>query len=177
MSESKHPLSEEVLNGNEIAWTNWGIKSYTTNFGQVELNEKTEKLESCCIGLGRNQGNIEMSIKIIGIEFQITRDSFGAIWAELCSPKYPYKYWKPTKAIEISEVLQMLQKDDSYSIAAIIVKKRLVQLMRHQLHFTAANERELRELFKIWRKPVLKRDLVTRVPIIKRTPIITSSAS
>lgn len=177
MSESKHPLSDEVLNGNEMAWTNWGIKCYDTNFGQVELNEDTEELVSCCIGLGRNQGNTAMSIKIIGGEFQITCDSFGSIWAELCSPKYPYKDYNPTKkSIEVNEVLQMLQKDNNYSIAAIIVKKKLIRLMKYQLHFTAVDKSELKELFRIWRKPVLKRDLVTRKPIIKRTPIIITSS-
>lgn len=171
---SKHPLSDEALNGNEIAWTSWGISCYNTNFGQVEVDEKTEKFVSCCIGLGRNQGNTEMTIKITKGEFQITRDSFGAVYAELCSPNYPYKHHKKTGTITVGEVLRMLQKDTNNSVAAIIVKKEIVTLLRKKrMNLIVDDYKEIRELFRIWRKPILKRDLVERKAIIVRTPIIT----
>lgn len=173
MSESKHPLSDEVIKGNEIAWTNCGISCYNTNFGMVEVDEKTSRFVSCCVELGRNQGNTPMQVKIFDNEFQISCDYLGAISSELCSPNYNYSCNKSIKSIEITEVLQMLQQDNNCSVAAIIAKKELVKLMKVKLHFTADNEKELKELFRIWRNPILKRDLVIKIPIIKRTPIIT----
>ncbi len=165
------------LDGNEPSWYNKENNSdhYTTNFGGVEITRDTQKMIDCCIGLGRNQYNTQMSIKIFDGEFQISRDTFNTIFAELCSPEFPYK--KGTKqVIEISDVLRMLQKDDNFSVAAIAVKKELIWLMVNKLHFTKEDRQELGKLLKIWRQPITKDDLkptVKRTPIIKRTPILT----
>lgn len=169
-------LSKEQLDGNEIGWVNWGVKCYNTNFGQVEIDEKTEEFVSCCIGLGRNQGNTEIGIKIFDGEFQIYRDTFGTIYSELCSKNFPYP--KNTKqSLEILDVLKILQNDDNDSIAAIIVKKELIKLMYNKLNFGKTELLALRELLDSWRKPIRKADLnqplvITRVPIITRTPIL-----
>lgn len=166
-------FTAESLAGNEISWINFGKKSYTTNFGQVVLDEKTDEFRECCIGLGRNQGNTEISIKIFDGEFQITKDTFNTVYAELCSKDFPYPK-KPNQTIEIVEVLKILQKDDNDSIAAIIVKKEIVKLMYQKLHFGKAELIALEELLASWRKPITKEDLnpPKREPIVERTPII-----
>lgn len=167
-------LNKEQLDGNEIGWTNWGVKCYNTNFGQVELDENTEELVFCCIGIGRNQGNTEIGIKIIDGEFQIYKDTFGSIYAELCSKNFPYPC-NTKQDIEISEVLKILQNDDNDSIAAIIVKKEIVRLMYNKLKFELQELVLLKGLLGSWRKPIKKSDLIERIPIIERTPIRRSS--
>ena len=147
-----------------------GVASYTTNFGQVEVNAKTHKLLNCCIGLGRNQENTAMSIKIDGNEFQIFKDSFNTIYAELCSKNFPYPA-NCSQSIDLTEILQMLWKDDNFSVAAILVKKRLVELMYKKLKFSDLDLNYLHKIFESWRKPILKSDLINRIPIITRTPI------
>lgn len=165
--------TDSKLAGNEISWVNFGVKSYTTNFGQVKLDEKTDEFRDCCIGIGRNQGNTEIGIKIIDGEFQITKDTFHTVYAELCSKDFPYPK-KPSQTIEITEVLRILQKDDNDSIAAIIAKKEIVKLMYQKLHFGKAELIALEALLASWRKPITKEDLnpPKREPIVERTPII-----
>lgn len=167
-------MSDSKLDGNEISWVNFGVKSYTTNFGQVTLDEKTDEFNECCVGLGRNQGNTEIGIKILQGEFQITKDTFGTVYAELCSKDYPYPK-KPNQTIEVLEILRILQKDNNDSIAAIIVKKEIVRLMYQKLKFGKAELIALRELLASWRKPITKKNLnpPKREPIVERTPIIT----
>lgn len=166
-------MSDEQLKGNEISWRNWGVACYATNFGQVQVDEKTEEFVECCIGLGRNQGNTEMGITIYDGEFQISRSTFNTVYAELCSKGYPHP--KGCKqSIEIIDVLNMLLKDDNNSVAAIIVKKEIVKLMYKQFQFDDSELIALHKLFDLWRKPIRKSDLgkeIKRVPIITRTPI------
>lgn len=167
---------QRTLDGNEPSWYNddTNCDHYTTNFGGVEIHKETGDMLECCIGLGRNQYNVHMQIKIFNEEFQIAKDNFGSIYAELCSPNFPYKR-NPKQTIELSEVLIMLQKDDNFSIAAIAVKKELVRLMIKHLHFSKQDRYELHKLLGIWRKPITKEDLEEkpkRTPIITRTPIL-----
>lgn len=173
--------TKNQLDGNEPSWVNenWygdgkTIVGYVTNFGMVEINQATGEVESAVIGVGRNQGNTQLSIKLIDNEFQVFKDTFNTIWAELCSPDFPYKK-NPSQSIGITEVLQVLQEDDNFSVAAIAVKKRLIWLMVNKLKFTTEERKALGRLLKAWRKPITKEDLkepVKRTPIITRTPII-----
>lgn len=164
-------LNNEQLQGNEIGWINWGIKCYNTNFGQVELDEKTEELVFCCISLGNNQGNTRIGVKIIDEEFQIYKDYFGTIYSELCSDGFPNPA-RTLNKIGIEEVINILQNDDNDSVAAVLVKKELIRLMYNKLHFGRSELIALSQLLKSWRKPIRKLDLnkeVKRVPIITKT--------
>lgn len=166
-------LNEEQLKGNEIGWINWGRACYNTNFGQVQLDEKTGEFVECCIGLGRNQGNTQMGITIFDNEFRISKDTFNTIYAELHSKNYPYPA-NCKQSIEILEVLKMLQKDNNDSVAALIVKKKIVELMYKEFQFGKPELVALHELFRSWRKPIREADCeAQRAPIIQRTPIIT----
>lgn len=161
------PLNKETLAGNQIAWTNEeeGVACYTTNYGQVSVDLQTGEFVDCCFGLGRNYGNTQMGIKIYDGEFQVYKDTFNTIYAELCSKNYPYPRNKPS--FPALEVIQMLQKDDNDGVAAILVKKEIVKLMFYHLKLNKSELIAIRELFKIWRKPI-----ISRTPIIHRVPII-----
>lgn len=137
------------------------IDGFTTNFGTLTIHRSTGVIDFACIGLGRNDGNTRMSVRIDGWEYQVSKDkSFGATGlSELNSPNYPYKH-KELPQLSVLEVLEMLQQDDNYSLAAVIVKRALVTSMKKYVKFSQEEKQALRELFKIWRKPI-----VTRVPI------------
>lgn len=173
-------METEKSKGNEPSWEDKELNgvNFTTNYGGVMVEKDTWQLISCCVGLGRNQGNVQMQIKILGDEFQIARDTFGTIWAELCSADYSYKLsYRNPKSIEIREVLRMIQKDDNNSVAAVLVKKTLVLLMLRKLRFSKDDLNELERVYTVWRKPILKRDLIDRTPIVVRTPIVTARRS
>lgn len=161
-------LSDKALAGNEVGWTNWGVKCYATNFGQVEVDEKTEELKFCTIGLGRNQGNTEIGVKIFGNEFQVTKDTFNTVYAELCSSGFPYPK-KPNQSIKPMEVFQILQMDTNNSIAAIIVKKELVKLMVSKVRLERGELLLVRNLLSDWRFPIIANPV--RTPIIVRKSI------
>lgn len=155
------------MDGNSISWSNWGVKSYTTNFGQVIIDDKTNLIKECCIGLGKNQPNSEISVKIFDGEFQVLKETFYTVYSELYSKKFPYPV-KTCPTLPIVEILEILQKDNNDSIAAVTVKKQLTMLVFQKLSVEFGKKEliALRELLKSWRKPILKRE-----PIIQRTPI------
>ena len=161
-------LSDKALAGNEVGWTNWGIKCYNTNFGQVEVDESTEELKFCVIGLGKNTGNTEISVKIFDNEFQVTKRMFNTSYAELCSSGYPYPE-KPNQSIKPMEVLQILRQDTNNSIAAIIVKKELVKLIVAKMKLERGELLLVRELLSDWRFPIIANPV--RTPIIIRKSI------
>lgn len=167
-------LTQKSLDGNEIAWMNEEVKCYTTNFGMVYVDIDTEEFVECCIGLGRNYPNTQICIKIFDDEFQVTKDTFNTVYAELCSKNYPYPR-NPKYSIEVLEIIQILKDDDNDSIAAVLVKKELVRLMYQKLKLTKAELKALNELVASWRKPILTTSdtSVERHPIITRTPITT----
>lgn len=171
-------VTQKSLDGNEISWVNFGVKCYSTNFGQVEVDEETEEFVECCIGLGRNYPNTEIGIKIYDGEFQVTKDTFNTIYAELCSKNFPYPR-NPRYSIEVLEIIQILKNDDNDSIAAVLVKRELVKLMYQKLKLTRAELKALNELVASWRKPILTRieTTVERHPIVTRTPITTKGGT
>lgn len=140
------------------------LDGYTTNYGGMTVIHNTEKIDFACFGLGKDYGNIPMTIRIDNEEFQVMKDRpFGNVGvAELNSPGYPYKH-KELPSFDLLEVLEMLQKDTNYHYATILVKKTLVRLMLKHFKFNKEEKQALKELFKIWRKPIVS----------ERKPIIT----
>ena len=61
------------------------------------------------------------------------------------------------------EVLEMLLNDDNFSQAAMLTKKTLIKLMINQLKLNRKETQAIRELFSMWRVPV----------VTERCPIIT----
>ena len=159
----------EKLDGNSPSWYDEETNSdvYTTNFGQVKIQRETDEVIWCCIGIGRNQGNTPLSIKYWDDgEFSVYKNMFGKVSAELCSSHFEYPS-KCKESLDLIEILEVLQKDDNYSIAAIAGKKELVKRLLNHFTFSKSESYELHKLFLIWRKPITK-----RTPIIKRTPIL-----
>lgn len=171
-------MTQKSLDGNEIAWQNDEVKCYTTNFGTVEVDVNTEEFMECCIGLGRNYPNTQISIKIFDDEFQVSKDTFGSMYAELCSKNFPYPR-NPKYSIEVLEIIQILKDDDNDSIAAVLVKRELIKLMYQKLKLTRAELKALNELVAGWRKPILttSETSVERHPIVTRTPITTKGGT
>ena len=170
--------TSKQLDGNVPSWYNEETNSdhYTTNFGFVEINRDTGEVGDVGIGLGRNQYNTQMSIYIYDEEYKVTRDTFGTIFAQFCSPNAQYPYTgHANQTIEVIDILKMLQRDDNHSIAAVAGKKKFVRLLCKYHKFSKQEAYELHLLLAIWRKPVTKEDLkpeIKRTPIIERTPIL-----
>lgn len=139
------------------------LDGYTTNFGSMTVHHSTGEIDFACIGLGKNCGNTKMTVRIDGQEFQVSKDKpFGATGlSELNSPKYLYKN-KDLPQLEVLEILEMLQMDDNYSLVAVIVKKALITSMIKYIKFSQEEKKSLKELFKIWRKPIS----VERIPVV-----------
>ena len=170
--------TSKQLDGDLPSWFNKDTNSdhYTTNFGSVEINKDTREVGDVSIGLGRNQGNTQMSIYIYDAEYKVTRDTFGSVYAQFCSPnaKFPYTGQNVKQNIEVIDILKMLQKDDNHSVAAIAAKKEFIKLLCRYHKFSKQEAYELHLLLAIWRKPITKEDLkpdIKRTPIVTRTPI------
>ena len=156
-------LSDKALAGNEVGWADEGVKCYNTNFGQVEIDKSTEELKFCVIGLGKNPGNTEISVKIFDNEFQVTKDMFSTPYAELCSKGFPYSK-NLNQSIKPMEIFQILRHDNNNSIAAIIVKKELVKLIVTNMKLERGELLLVRELLNDWRFPIIANPV--RTPII-----------
>lgn len=131
------------------------IDGYTTNYGGIQVIRKTGKLDFACIGLGKDYGNQPMTVKIIESEFQVlVSDSTGRGKTELTSPHYPYKL-KELPRLDLIDVLEMLQKDTNMFYAAVLTKKTLIKQMMWYIKFSKEEQKALKELFKIWRKPII----------------------
>lgn len=140
------------------------IDGYTTNYGGVQVSRKTGEIIFACVELGRNYENRPMTVKIIESEFQVlVRDNTGRGKNELASLQYPYKL-KELPRLSPMEVLEMLQKDDNMFYAAVLTKKTLVNQMMRHIKFNKDEQKALKELFKIWRKPIILD--AQRAPII-----------
>lgn len=139
-------------------------EGYTTNYGGVKVIKGTGKIDFACIRLGSNYGNTHMTIRIDNQEFQVVEskscESIGI--AELNSSGYPYKH-KELPSLDLIEILEMLEQDDNYHYAAILVKKTLISLIIKHIKLNKEEKQALKSLLSIWRKPI----------ITKRQPIIT----
>lgn len=155
---------------------------FTTNFGTVAVNRDTWELVDCCIGIAKEYHQDSMQVKIYDGEFQVAREKGMSLSAVLESPGYEYPlrktyYGQRFDDLTPDEVLRALISDTNNSTAAIAAKKELVRLMRQKLKFTKEDNKLLKELFSLWRKPILKKDLVERKAIVVRTPIITQEVA
>lgn len=173
-------MNQRTLDGYEPSWYDKedNTAHFTTNFGQVAVNQDTWELTECCIGIAREYKQDSMQVKIYDGEFQILRERGTFYTAVLESSKYKYPFRSMYVGhkfddLTVAEVLRALMECTNYSIAAVAAKKELVRLMRQKLRFTKEDNKLLKDLFAIWRKPILKKDLVERKAIIVRTPIIT----
>ena len=50
------------------------LDGYTTNYGGMTVIHNTEKIDFACFGLGKDYGNIPMTIRIDNEEFQVMKD-------------------------------------------------------------------------------------------------------
>lgn len=173
-------MTQQTLAGYEPAWYDKedNTAHFTTNFGQVTVNQDTWELVDCCIGVADGYKQDHMQVKIYDGEFQILRCRGTFYSAILESSKYPYPFRSMHLGhkfddLTVAEVLKALMECANNSTAAVAAKKELVRLMRQKLKFTKEDNKLLKDLFTIWRKPILKKDLVERKAIIVRTPIIT----
>lgn len=173
-------MTQQTLDGYEPSWYDKedNIAHFTTNFGTVRVEQDTWKLTECCIGIAREYKQDHMQVKIFDGEFQVLREqgTFYNRVLESSGYKYPIRksyVGRNFDELTVAEVLKALMECTNYSTAAIVVKKELIRLMRKDLKFTREDNKLLKELFSIWRKPILKKDLVERKAIIVRTPIIT----
>lgn len=154
------------VNGDLPSWYNQedNLDGYTTNYGGVTIVHGTELIKFACYGLGREYKNTSMTVRIKNSEeFQVEKTKTSKA-AELNSPGYPYPH-KHVPTLSILEILEMLQKDENYYYAGMLIKKTLVRLMLKHFKFNKEEKRALKELFQIWRKPIVGK--------IKRTPIVT----
>lgn len=177
-------MTKLTLDGYEPSWYDKedNTAHFTTNFGQVTVNQDTWELVDCCIGIANEYKQDHMQVKITDGEFQILRCKGTFYSAILESSKYPYPFKSMYVGyrfddITVAEVLKALMECTNHSTAAIAAKKELVRLMRQKLRFTKEDNKLLKELFSKWRKPILKKDLVERKAIIVRTPIITQEVT
>lgn len=173
-------MTSQTLAGYEPSWYDKedNTAHFTTNFGQVSVNQDTWELVDCCIGIANEYKQDHMQVKIYDGEFQILRcrGTFYTAILESSKYKYPFKsiyVGNKFDDLTVAEVLKALIECANNSTAAVAAKKELVRLMRQKLKFTKEDNRLLKELFAVWRKPILKKDLVERKAIIVRTPIIT----
>lgn len=173
-------MSQRTLDGYEPSWYDKedNTAHFTTNFGTVGVEKDTWELTECCIGISRDYKQDHMQVKIFDGEFQVLREQGMFFSAVLESPGYEYPIRKSYVGhrfddLTVAEVLKALIEDTNHSTAVIAAKKGLVRLMMEKLKFTREDAKLLKELFAIWRKPILKKDLVERKAIIVRTPIIT----
>lgn len=173
-------MTQQTLDGYEPSWYDKedNTAHFTTNFGTVGVEQDTWKLTECCIGIAREYKQDHMQVKIFDGEFQVLREQGTFYNGVLESSGYKYPIRKSYVGrnfdeLTVAEVLKALMECTNYSTAAIVVKKELIRLMRKDLKFTREDNKLLKELFSIWRKPILKKDLVERKAIIVRTPIIT----
>lgn len=171
---------KETIDGYEPSWYDKedNTAHFTTNFGTVGVEQDTWELTECCIGINQEYKHDRMQVKIFDGEFQVLREQGVSYSDVLESSGYKYPIRKTYVGhnfgdLTTSEVLKALIEDENVSTAAIAAKKGLVKLMIQKLKFTREDSKLLRELFSIWRKPILKKDLVERKAIIVRTPIIT----
>lgn len=153
------------MDGQIPSWYNKENNSdeYITNYGTMSLIKDTSEVKYACIGLGKNRHNRHMTVRINKEEFQVTecRD-FGNEISEMSSSGYPYKR-KDLSSLSTMEVLEMLLNDDNFNQAAMLTKKALIKLMINQLKLNRKETQAIRELFSMWRVPV----------VTERCPIIT----
>lgn len=147
-------MATPELDGNEVSWYDGNTASYTTNFGQVQVSKKTGKSLFICVGLGRNQGNTEISFKYVDGQFIVYKSYLGdQIHEFLCSKNYPYK--RGTSHMPAAKVLQIIQMDDNDSVAGIIAKRELVRQIARQIPLDRTERQMLQDLYKEWRKPIV----------------------
>lgn len=127
---------------------------YTTNFGSVYIDKTTGDVPYACVALGRNPDCEELDCTIIDGEFQITKRFIGKIQKELCSPGYPYPNHS-SQSISLHDVFELLKRDTNLTVPAIAVKKQLVRLLQDVFKFTQQDNQELKEVFNVWRKPIV----------------------
>lgn len=173
-------MTTQTLAGYEPSWYDKedNTAHFTTNFGTVGVNQDTWELTECCIGIAQGYKQDTMQVKIYDGEFQVLREQgmFYSGVLESTGYKYPIRkiyVGKNFSDLTVAEVLRALMECANNSTAAVAAKKELVRLMRQKLKFTKEDNKLLRDLFAVWRKPILKKDLVERKAIIVRTPIIT----
>lgn len=151
------------IDGQIPSWYNKENNSdeYITNYGTMSVIKSTSEVKYACIGLGKNPHNRCMTVRINKEEFQVTecRD-FGNEISEMSSSGYPYK----RKDLSSLSTMEMLLNDDNFSQAAMLTKKTLIKLMINQLKLNRKETQAIRELFSMWRVPV----------VTKRCPIITN---
>lgn len=170
-------MTSRTLDGYEPSWYEDNIAHFTTNFGQVAIDTNTWELVDCCVGINREYKHDNLQVKIYDKEFQILREKGISYSAALESTGYEYPIRKIQvgynfEELSVANVLRALMEDTNNSTACIAVKKELVRLMRQKLKFTREDNKLLKELFCLWRKPILKKDLIERRAIVIRTPII-----
>lgn len=169
------------LDGWEPSWydTQDNTTHFTTNFGQVVVDTNTWELVDCCIGIAQGYKQDRMMVKIYDGELQVLREQGMVGYSDALESSgltYPIRqtyHGRHFGNLTVAEVLRAIMSDTNVSTAAIAAKKGLVKLMWEKLKFGREDLKLLRELLACWRKPVLKKDLVERKPIIVRTPIIT----
>lgn len=139
------------------------LDGYTTNYGGATVIKSTGKINYACIGLGRNQSDSQMIVKISKDEFQVVKNKQGSNIdiAEINSSGYPYKH-KELSPLDLIEVLEMLQSDDNYHYVVVLVKKTLIKLIIKHIKLNKEEKQALEELFRIWRKPItIQREPIT----------------
>lgn len=173
-------MTQRTLDGYEPSWYDKedNTAHFTTNFGTVGVNQDTWELTECCIGIAKEYKQDHMQVKIYDGEFQVLREQGMFYSGVLESSGYEYPIRKSYVGknfddLTVAEVLRALIQCTNNSTAAVIAKKELVRLMRQKLKFAKEDNKLLRDLFAVWRRPILKKDLVERKAIIVRTPIIT----
>ena len=127
---------------------------YTTNFGSVHINRVTGEVQYASISLGKNQECTEMDCQIIDGEFRISKRLIGTIQRELCSPGYCNPS-NVSQTISLHDIFELLKKDTNFTVPAIAVKQKLVKLMEQKFKFNKYDKQELKEVFQVWRKPIL----------------------
>lgn len=146
-------MSDASLAGEVPSYIEGKHSHYITNCGQVEVSTKTGKVFFACYGLGKNVGNIGLSVKIVNREFIVYRTYIGnSICEFLCSKDYPYK--RGTTQMSIQQVLRILLLDEDNSQAGVYVKKELIRLMTQKLKFTLEDKTLLEELYMGWRTTI-----------------------
>lgn len=133
---------------------------YITNYGSVDVRLDTGELEFACMSIDRDRKYRWLAVKIVDGEFCVWVNRLGGTISESCySSKFPYE--KGNGGLSPAEVFRSLAADENFSQAGIITKKTLVQLMMKRLNLNKEDKQELKELFSLWRKPIV----LSRQPI------------
>nr|DAP04774.1 MAG TPA: hypothetical protein [Herelleviridae sp.] len=117
-----------------------------TNHGQLQLRRDLQ-IEFCCMDVG-------------GLVVYIHRQTFrackfnrqGAILGQYCSKGYPWRAEAPS--LSLTDVLNAVEKDDSWKVPQRIVKRYLVQLIFQREKLGRGHLLQLQSILDSWREPI-----------------------